>query len=47
VPRLLTINQKRIRTNISQECLDLLKRNSTEFLRRFITVDETWIHHYT
>lgn len=25
----------------------MFKHNSTEFLRRFITVDETWIHHYT
>lgn len=47
VPRLLTVDQKRIRLNISQECLDLFKRNPTEFLRRFITVDESWIHHYT
>jgi len=23
------------------------KRNSKEFLRRFVTVDETWIHWYT
>jgi hypothetical protein len=22
------------------------KRNPKEFLRRFVTVDETWIHHY-
>ena len=43
VPRLLTVDQKRIRMNISQECLDLFKRNSAEFLRRFIT----WIHYYT
>jgi len=47
MPRLLTVDQKRIRMNISQECLDMFKRNSTEFLRRFITVDETWIYHYT
>jgi histone-lysine N-methyltransferase SETMAR len=47
VPRLLTVAQKRVRMNISQECLDLFKRNPAEFLRRFITVDETWIHHYT
>lgn len=47
VPRLLTSDQKRRRLNISQQCLDLYKRNPTEFLRRFITVDETWVHHYT
>ena len=25
----------------------LFKKNSKEFLRRFMTVDETWIHWYT
>ena len=47
VPRLLTVDQKRVRQNVSQECLDRFKRNPTAFLRQFITVDETWIHHYT
>ena len=47
VPRLLTVDQKRIRFNISQECLDRFKCNPMKFLRRFSTVDETWIHHYT
>lgn len=47
VPRLLTIDQKLTRMNIYQGCLDLFKRNPSEFLRRFITVDETWIHYYT
>lgn len=47
VPRLLTEDQKRIRVTTSEYCLSLFKRNRTEFLRRFITVDETWIHHYT
>ncbi|XP_075151541.1 histone-lysine N-methyltransferase SETMAR-like [Haematobia irritans] len=47
VPHLLTVDQKRIRMNISQACLDCFKRNKMDFKRRFITVDETWIHHYT
>lgn len=47
VPRLLTIDQKRNREVISKQCLDIYQRNPDEFLRRFITVDETWIHHYT
>lgn len=25
----------------------MLKRNAAEILRRIITVDETWIYHYT
>lgn len=47
VPRLLTLDQKLIRKNISTDNLALYRRNPNEFLRRFITVDETWIHHYT
>lgn len=47
VPRSLTIDQKRNRVTTSKHCLEMFKRNSNEFLRRFITVDETWIHHYT
>jgi hypothetical protein len=30
----------------SKQCFDLFKRNPKEFLRRFVTVNETWIHHY-
>ncbi|XP_022822885.1 histone-lysine N-methyltransferase SETMAR-like [Spodoptera litura] len=47
VPRLLTIDDKRKRVTISQKCLALFNRNINEFLRRFVTVDETWIHHNT
>lgn len=47
VPRLLTVDQKRNRVTISKDCLDMFKRNPKEFLRRFVTVDKTWIHHYT
>lgn len=47
VPRLLTIDHKRERMNTSKHCLELFQHNPQEFLRRFITVDETWIHHYT
>ena len=47
VPRLLTVQQKRNRMTTSEHCLDMFKRNPKEFLRRFVTVDETWMHHYT
>src|SRR5436190_5083057 len=47
VPRLLTLDQKRIRMNISKALLERFKRNESDFLRRLITVDETWIHHFT
>ena len=47
VPRLLTVDQKRVRMNISNPLLAQFRRNKTEFWRRLIIVDETWIHHYT
>ena len=31
----------------SEHCLDMFKRNPKEFLRRIVTVDGTWINHYT
>ncbi|XKL62660.1 hypothetical protein PGB90_002493 [Kerria lacca] len=47
VPRLLTLDHKRNRVTTSKECLAMFNRNPDEFLRRFVTVDETWIHHNT
>jgi len=47
VPRLLTVDNKRMRLSTLKQCLELFKRNPKEFLRRVVTVDETWIHHYT
>ncbi|XP_030758938.1 uncharacterized protein LOC115884482 [Sitophilus oryzae] len=47
VPRLLTLDQKRVRMNISNAMLAQFRRNKSEFWRRLITVDGTWIHHYT
>ena len=47
VPRLLTPNNKCNRKTISEQYLTLFKCNMKEFLRRFVTVDETWIHWYT
>ena len=48
VSRLLTPDNKRNRETTSEQCLSLtlFKRNPKEFLRRFVTVDETWIHWY-
>jgi histone-lysine N-methyltransferase SETMAR len=46
VPRLLTANQKRTRMKISEQCLERFNKNESDFVRRFITMDETWIHHY-
>ncbi|KAH8390738.1 hypothetical protein KR215_001245, partial [Drosophila sulfurigaster] len=47
VPRLLTMENKRNRLHIAKESLALLNANKHEFFRRFVTVDETWIHHHT
>ena len=47
VPRLLSIDHKRKRVTASKDCLELINRNLNEFLRRFVTVDETWIHYCT
>ena len=47
VPRLLNSDNKQKRVTTSEQCLTLFKRNPKEFLRRFVTVDETWIHWYT
>ena len=30
----------------SEQCLGMFQRNSMEFLRRYVTVGETWIHYY-
>jgi len=47
VPRLLTADQKRTRMKISEQCLERFNKNKTDFVRRFITMDRTWINHYT
>jgi len=48
VPRLLTADKKCTRIKISEQCLELFNKNKTDFvLLRFITMDETWIYHYT
>jgi len=47
VPRLLTAGQKRTCVKISEQCLEHFNKNKTDFVHRFITMDEAWIHHYT
>jgi histone-lysine N-methyltransferase SETMAR len=47
VTRLLTADQKRTRTNISEQCLERFNKNKNDFVRRFITTDETWIQNCT
>jgi histone-lysine N-methyltransferase SETMAR len=47
VPRLLTADQKHTHMKISEQCLERFNKNKTDFVCRFITMDEAWIHHYT
>ena len=47
VPRLLIADHKRARVVASEQCLGMFQRNSKEFLRRYVTFDETWIHYHT
>jgi histone-lysine N-methyltransferase SETMAR len=47
MPRLLTAHQKCTHMKTSEQCLESFNKTKTDFVRRFITMDETWIHHYT
>lgn len=46
VPRMLTIDQKRNRVLICERLLDMYLANKENFLRRYVTMDESWVHHY-
>ena len=47
VPLLLTPDQKQQRVEDSERCLELFKRGKKDFQHRYVTIDKTWIHHYT
>jgi len=47
VPRLITADQKRTCMKISEQRLESFDKSKTDFVHRFITMDEAWIHHYT
>ncbi|XP_014467559.1 PREDICTED: histone-lysine N-methyltransferase SETMAR-like, partial [Dinoponera quadriceps] len=47
VQPLLTLEQKQCREDVSIEYLAKFHSNKEEFLRCFITMDETWVHHFT
>ncbi|XP_029654136.1 uncharacterized protein LOC115227448 [Octopus sinensis] len=46
VPRLLTPEQKRTRCALSTSILELFETDEENFLARFITMDESWVHYY-
>ena len=47
VPLLLTIDEKRQHVRDFKSCLNLFNHNPSDFMRRLVTIDETWIHHYS
>ncbi|KAF7271269.1 hypothetical protein GWI33_015838 [Rhynchophorus ferrugineus] len=47
VQREFTFDQKQRRVDDSEQYLKMIKRNKSEFLRRYVTMDETWLHHFT
>ena len=47
VPRFLTMEQTQQRVDDSESCLSLFTRNKQDFLRGYVAMDETWIHHFT
>ena len=47
VPRLLIVNQKHTRQNMSHVNLNLFETVPDTFLLRFVTMDETWVRHFT
>ncbi|XP_037942083.1 uncharacterized protein LOC119674994 [Teleopsis dalmanni] len=46
VLRLLTVDQKQQRVDDSEQCLAMFTHNKSD-LRRYMTMDEIWIHHFT
>ena len=47
VSRLLIVERKQQRVDDSERCLQPFQRNKREFLRKYVTMDETWIHPFT
>ena len=46
MPRFLTLDQKQ-RVEDSESCFELFKPGKKDFLHRYVTMDEIWIHYYT
>ena len=47
VPRLLTVDQEHTRCTLSRTNLNLFEEDPANFLKRFVTMNETWVHHFT
>jgi histone-lysine N-methyltransferase SETMAR len=46
VPKCLNADQKRVRLTMSEEMCHCFEEDSSNFLDRLVTMDETWVHHY-
>ena len=46
VPRMLTVEIMRVRMQTSNRNLELYRADPDKFLRRYVTMDETWAHHF-
>ncbi|KAF7284660.1 hypothetical protein GWI33_021845 [Rhynchophorus ferrugineus] len=42
-----SLDQKQRQVDDSEQCLKMIKRNKPEFLRRYVTMEETRLHHFT
>jgi hypothetical protein len=45
--KLCAIDQNQQRIDDSKQCLAIFNRKKDEFFRRYITMDEIWLLHYT
>lgn len=45
--RVRTVEQKQQPVDDSESYLDRFQQETTNFLHRYVTIDETWIRHYT
>ena len=41
------VDQKQQCVDNSERCLQLFQHNKKEFLHKYVTMDETWIHHFS
>jgi len=46
VPRMLTPEKKQVRLATSRDNPSLHNADPAKFLRRYVTMDETWAHHF-
>ena len=46
VPRMLTPDQKQVRVTLSEALLAQINADSENLFDRFVTMDETWVHHF-